>query len=158
LGEEVALFLSTYVNKVDRKGRVSVPATFRASLAEQRSPNIFVFRSFRFEALEAGGVERMAEIDTRLQSLDEFSEEHDILSSVLSDARELALDPEGRINLPQWLAEHAHITDQAAFVGLGRSFQIWEPHRFEEHQAAMRDRARRQQTRLPALAPARRPE
>jgi MraZ protein len=154
LGEVVALFLSTHVNKVDRKGRVSVPATFRATLAEQRSPGIFVFRSFRFDALEAGGYGRMEEIADRLRGLDEFSEEYENLSAMLPDAQELPFDPEGRVILPQRLAEYAHITEQAAFVGLGHSFQIWEPGRFEEHQATMRERARRQQSRLPALTPA----
>ena len=159
LGEEVELFLSTYVNRVDRKGRVSVPATFRASLAGQRFPGIIVYRSFRLPALDAGGIDRMDEMASRLDQLDEFSEEHETLQSLFSDAVQLPFDPEGRVSLPQHLAEHAAITEAAAFVGLGRSFQIWEPGRFEEHQAAMRERARRQQTRLPPLAPAaRRPE
>src|SRR3984893_17944008 len=55
----------------------------------------------------------------------------------------------GRIILPEILAEHAHITESAAFVGLGKSFQIWEPTRFAEHQAVLREPARRQGTRLP---------
>ena len=41
-GKQVELFLSTYVNKVDRKGRVSVPATFRSTLATNREPNLLV--------------------------------------------------------------------------------------------------------------------
>ena len=46
---------------------------------------------------------------------------------------------------------YAHITESAAFVGLGPTFQIWEPYRFAEHEAALLDRARRQGTRLPPL-------
>ena len=61
-------------------------------------------------------------------------------------------DPEGRVILPEILAEHAHITESAAFVGLGKSFQIWEPARFADHQASLRERARRQGTRLPPLS------
>ena len=64
----------------------------------------------------------------------------------------LPFDTEGRIVLPENLAAHAHITDSAAFVGLGKSFQIWEPNRFADHQAALRERARLQGTRLPPLA------
>ena len=49
LGEEVELFFSTFVNKVDRKGRVSVPATFRAAVADQSFPGIIVFPSFKYD-------------------------------------------------------------------------------------------------------------
>jgi MraZ protein len=149
----VALFLSTYVNKVDRKGRVSVPATFRAILAEQRSPTVFVFPSFRLNALEAGGLDRMEELVQRINALDEFSDEHENLTSLFADAQSLPLDPEGRIVLTERLSEYASITESAAFVGQGDSFQIWEPGRYEEHRTTVRERARQQQTRLPARRP-----
>jgi MraZ protein len=151
LGEEVELFLSTFVNKVDRKGRVSVPATFRAAVADQSFPGIVVFPSFRYRALDASGIKRMEEMSERLNTLDEFSEEHENLAMLFAAAQALPFDTEGRIVLPEGLAEHAQIVDSAAFVGLGKSFQIWEPTRFAEHQAALRERARQQGTRLPPL-------
>jgi MraZ protein len=151
LGEKVELFLSTFVNKVDRKGRVSVPATFRAAVADQSFPGIVVFPSFKHEALDASGIRRMEEMSERLNGLDEFSEEHENLSMLFASAQALPFDSEGRIVLPENLAEYAHITESAAFVGLGKSFQIWEPNRFADHQAMLRERARRQGTRLPPL-------
>lgn len=152
LGEEVELFLSTFVNKVDRKGRVSVPATFRAAVADQSFPGIVVFPSFKYQALDASGIKRMEEMRARLNTLEEFSDEHENLGMLFADSQPLPFDTEGRIVLPEHLAEHAHITDSAAFVGLGNNFQIWEPGRFAEHQAMLRERARRQGTRLPPLA------
>ena len=151
LGEEVELFLSTYVNKVDRKGRVSVPATFRAAVADQSFPGIVVFPSIKHKALDANGIRRMEEMSERLNALDEFSEEHENLSLLFADAQALPFDPEGRIVLPEKLVQYAHISETAAFVGLGRSFQIWEPNRFADHQAMLRERARRQGTSLPPL-------
>jgi MraZ protein len=152
LGEEVAMFLSTYVNKVDRKGRVSVPATFRTTLAAQRFPGIVVFPSFKYPALEANSLEWMEELANRLDTLDKFSDEHENLEMLFALSRELPFDTEGRIALPSDLAEHAAITDSVAFVGVGRSFQLWEPTRFAEHMANLRERARQQGTRIPALA------
>jgi MraZ protein len=145
----LALFLSTYVNKVDRKGRVSVPATFRAALAGQSFNGIIAFRSFKLPALEASGIDRMEEMGARIDALDEFSEDRDALSSLFADAHQLAFDGEGRIVLPEALTQHAGIGETAAFVGLGRTFQVWEPERFEKHQQEMRERARRQGTTLP---------
>ena len=152
LGEKVELFLSTFVNKVDRKGRVSVPATFRAAVADQSFPGIVVFPSFRYEALDGSGIKRMEEMSDRLDALDEFSEEHENLGVLFATAQALPFDPEGRIVLPENLASHAHITESAAFVGLGKSFQIWEPSHFADHQATLRERARQNGTRLPSLA------
>ena len=149
LGEEVELFLSTYVNKVDRKGRVSVPATFRATVADQSFPGIVVFPSFKHEALEGSGIKRMEEMSERLDALDEFSEERENLSVLFASSQALPFDPEGRIVLPENLATYAHISDTAAFVGLGKSFQIWEPNRFADHQTMLRDRARQQGASLP---------
>ena len=67
-GKQVELFLSTYVNKVDRKGRVSVPATFRSTLATHRHPNLVIaFPSVRLPALECTGSDRMAEMQERIE-------------------------------------------------------------------------------------------
>jgi MraZ protein len=158
LGEKVELFLSTFVNKVDRKGRVSVPATFRAAVADQSFSGIVVFPSFKYHALDASGIKRMEEMSERLNTLDEFSDEHDDLGMLFAGSQALPFDTEGRIVLPENLAEHAHITESAAFVGLGKKFQIWEPNRFADHQATLRERARQQGTRLPPIAGLRRRE
>jgi MraZ protein len=149
----LALFFSTVVNKVDRKGRVSVPAPFRAALEGLSFPGVIVYRSFRLPALEGSGIDRMEEMSDRIDALDEFSEDREALASIFADAQQLAFDGEGRIVLPQLLCEHACITESAAFVGLGRTFQIWEPQRFEKHQQELRERARRQGTTLPSRRP-----
>ena len=149
-GKQVELFISTYVNKVDRKGRVSVPATFRSTLATQRHPNLVIaFPSVRLPALECTGSDRMAEMQERIETLEQFSEEYENLSLLFAEAHPLTLDGEGRVILPEKLKEHAHITNDVAFVGLGAMFQLWDPARYEEHSRAVRERSRRQGTTLP---------
>jgi MraZ protein len=147
----VALFLSTFVNKVDRKGRVSVPATFRAALAGQTFNGIVAFRSFKLPTVEGSGIDRIEEMSARLDGLEQFSEEYDNLASIFADAQQIPFDGEGRIVLPESLVEHAGIGETAAFVGLGRTFQIWEPEAFKGHQAEIRDRAKRQGATLPPM-------
>ncbi len=144
------LFYSTYVNKVDRKGRVSVPATFRSTLATNRHPNqIIIFPSFRLPALECTGSDRMEEMQERIESLEQFSEEHENLIQLFADAHPLLVDGEGRVILPERLKEHAGITADVAFVGLGAMFQLWDPARYEAHSVGVRERSRRQGTTLP---------
>jgi len=146
----VALFLSTYINKIDRKGRVSVPASFRAGLIGQPFGGIVAYRSIKFPAIEAGGADRLDELSARLDELAEFSEARDALLSILPDSQQLPFDGEGRVILPPLMIAHAGIGDNAAFVGLGRTFQIWEPERFQRHQEEMRERVRQRGLTLPA--------
>jgi MraZ protein len=149
----VALFTSTFCNKVDRKGRVSVPAGFRAALTGQSFTGIVAFRSVKFPALDAGGHDRLEDIANRLDELPEFSEERDAIGSMLADAHELPFDGEGRILLPQPLIDYAGITEQVSFVGVGRSFQLWEPARYTAHQDEMRERMRQRGFTLPPRSP-----
>ena len=123
----MALFLSTHVNKVDKKGRVSVPAQFRSAVVGQSFPGIVAFRSFSLQVIDAAGIERMEKYSEELDGLAEGSARHDELAAMLADARQLAFDGEGRIVLPGDLAQFARIGDEAAFVGQGRHFYICEP-------------------------------
>lgn len=145
----MAFFVSTFANKLDSKGRVSVPVSFRSALAGQSFGGIVAYRSIKFDALEAGGIDSLEELSARLDALPEFSEERDALASILPDCQLLPFDGEGRIILPRLLLDHAGITTTAAFVGYGRTFQIWEPERFNRHQEEMRQHARQRGFTLP---------
>ncbi len=136
------LLIGTHVNKIDKKGRVSVPAQFRAALSESGSSSIFLFPSFTAAALEAWPHQRMEQLVDSLDSLDPFSEPHDDLStSLMSHAHPLTFDPEGRIILPSKLLSHAKLDDLACFVGHGRTFQIWNPDAFDERLVSAREGA-----------------
>ena len=152
-GKQVEMFLSTYVNKVDRKGRVSVPATFRSTLATNRQPNLLIaFPSMRVPAVECTGSDRIEEMQDRIETLEQFSEEYENLTQLFADSHPLTIDGEGRVILPERLKEHAQITADVAFVGLGAMFQLWDPARYDEHSSAVRERSRRQGTTLPPRA------
>ena len=144
------LFLSTFVNKVDRKGRVSVPATFRSTLATHRHPNqVVLIPSFKYPAIDGTGSDHLSEMMEGLNTLDQYSDRRDDLALAFADATPLQIDGEGRIVLPDELKDHAHIADEVAFVGLGTMFQMWEPGRFKSHRAEARDRSRRERATLP---------
>jgi MraZ protein len=152
------LFLSTYINKLDRKGRVSVPAPFRAALAGQSYNGIVAYPSHRLPALEACGIDRMDRIAANIDSADRFTAMHDDVATVVfADARQLPFDTEGRVILPPDLAAAAGIIEGCAFVGCGKSFQIWEPETFRSYQEEARNRASQDGFALRADAAARQP-
>lgn len=140
----LALFTGTHTNKVDKKGRVSVPAPFRATLAAQGFEGAILFPSFTHDCIEGCGAKFLEELAEKMDATaDLFSEQEDDLASfVFSESRQLAFDPEGRILLPSDFMAHAGITEQAAFVGNAKRFQIWEPERRKAFMDAKRTRRR----------------
>ncbi len=129
----MALFLSTQTNKVDAKGRVSVPAGFRATLAGQDFSGVVLLPSNKFPALEGFDMGMIQEISSRLDRFDLFSDtQDDLAATIFANATPLTFDDTGRIGIPKELLAHANITDSAVFVGLGTKFQIWEPNAFAQ--------------------------
>ncbi len=147
-------FVSNFTNRLDAKGRISVPAPFRAALARDGFEGLFVHPSPDLTALDCGGNALLSEIDRMLATLPPYSEERDSLATALLGVSEvLKLDGEGRVILTDSLKAYAGIADQATFVGQGSKFQIWEPRRFESHLAQARERLRAMRRRLAEAAP-----
>jgi MraZ protein len=147
-------FVSSFTNRIDSKGRVSVPATFRATLARDGFDGVYVYPTLGLEALDAGGSRLIEEINGLLDSMPRYSDEHDLLSTALyGDSEVLKLDAEGRISLSDRLKDWAKIEDRVAFVGLGHKFQLWEPDRFAARQEEARSKVRELKQALSAVAP-----
>lgn len=136
-------YVSNFLNRLDAKGRVSIPASFRAVLARDGHDGLFVHPSLTGPTLDCGGRELIGEIERLILRLPIGSEERDQLSLATFGASEvLKLDGEGRIVVSELIRTHAEIRDSVAFVGLGPKFQLWEPERFRARLAAARERAR----------------
>ena len=124
-------FVSTYTMRLDAKGRVSIPAGFRAVLARDGFEGLYCQPSPGHPALDAGGNALIQEIEALIDRFPPYSEERDDLAAALYGQSEiLKIDSEGRIVLTERLKTIAHIDETVAFVGLGHKFQIWEPERF----------------------------
>ena len=147
----MGLFLSTTINRIDKKGRVSVPAAFRTTLATEAFQGVILFQSYTKPAIEGVSMQVMEQLNSRLDShLDFFSNDHDAMATVLfGDAIPLSFDGDGRITLPQTLMEFAGLDDQAAFVGLGQKFQIWAPDAFETERQSARAAVQSKHITLP---------
>lgn len=143
-------FLGTHQNRLDQKGRVSVPAPFRAALRLAGGTEVppggaplVLRRAHQHPCIEAWPASEFHALAAPLQRLDLFSEDHDDLASTLyADAFPVELDKEGRIVLPDSLIAHAGLAEAVVFMGLGRVFQIWEPQAAERRRAEARERAR----------------
>jgi MraZ protein len=136
-------YVSHYTNKLDAKGRVSIPASFRAVLARDGFDGLYIHPSIDQEALDCGGHALLREIDGLLTGLSPYSEERDLFSTALIGTSEiLKVDSEGRVILTDSLKTYASIANEVTFVGHGHKFQIWEPGRFRVHLDEARNRVR----------------
>ncbi|HTR16243.1 MAG TPA: division/cell wall cluster transcriptional repressor MraZ [Acetobacteraceae bacterium] len=146
-------FLGTHQNRLDAKGRVSVPAPFRASLRAQSeggAASLVLRPSHKHPCIEAWPATVFQTLAQPLDRLDMFSEDHDDLAAALyADAFPVESDREGRIVLPDSLVAHAGLTETVVFMGLGRIFQIWEPAAAEQRRNEARERARARGLTLP---------
>ena len=136
------MFLSTYENKLDKKGRVSVPASFRSYLSNLGYNGVICYPSFSNQSIEVWPQDRIEKITNTIDSLNPFEEKRDFFAtSILSESINLQFDSEGRISLTPKLLKHAKIRNSMVFVGQGKTFQIWEPTVFEKFKVNARKKA-----------------
>lgn len=150
------LFMDTVTNKVDTKGRVSLPSDYRA-IVKELSTEIVCYRSLTAPCIEGCPEELLEKLACEMEtSLDFFSQEQDDLTNLIfGDAKRFSFDSTGRIVLSDKLLAHAQISDTAVFVGKGRKFQIWNPENWAKEEARIRAEVlkKRPSLKLPATEP-----
>ena len=153
-------FLGTHQNRLDAKGRVSIPAPFRTVLRGEDGIAALVLRpSHKRPCIEAWPAKAFHALATPMDRLDTFSDEQDDLAtSLYSDACPMEADKEGRIVLPESLKTHAGLRDAVVFMGMGSIFTIWEPAAAEQRRIEARERTRSRNYTLPSALPGAKPE
>ena len=144
----MAVFLSSFVNKIDKKGRVSVPASFRSVLGVDAS-GIVIFRSLQYDALDGCSIAHLELLSQSLEKLDLPPETFELIeTTIFGGSVQIPFDSEGRVSLPPHLAAAVGIDNEVAFVGRRKTFQLWNPEKLAAHDAATRSAARAQNISL----------
>ena len=126
-----------------------MPASFRAYLSSIGYNGVICYPSFNNPAIEGCSQNRIEKISDSIDSLNPFEEKRDIFAtSVLSESVNLQFDTEGRVSLTDKLLKHANIKNNVLFVGLGKTFQIWEPKNFEKFKIVARKKAYQNRSNL----------
>lgn len=146
-------FLSSAVNRIDSKGRVSVPAHFRTVVQQRGYSELYAIRQLDVPALDVGGLDLLDRYEERISQEDPFLQTADDMSFfVHGDGAFLKFDQDGRISVTDFIRDHTGITTEVAFVGRGNFFQIWEPEKLAAYGAQVRERlSRLRQARNGAL-------
>ena len=134
-------FLSNAVNRIDAKGRVSVPAHFRTVVQQRGYSELYAIRQLDVPALDVGGLDLLDRYEERMKLEDPFLQTADDMSFfVHGDGAFLKLDQDGRITVTDFIREHTGISSEVAFVGRGNFFQMWEPEKLGAYGAEVRAR------------------
>lgn len=142
-------FLGTHTNRLDAKGRVSIPAPFRAALRD-RKVGLILRPSHLLPCIEAWPSDDFEALQAPLQRLGLLSQEQaDFAATLFADAWPIEADKEGRIVLPEYLKDHAGLSDTVVFMGLGRTFNIWEPEGAARYRLEARTRVATRQAASP---------
>ena len=146
------LFVSQFINKIDKKGRVSLPSQFRNALPKKSKNEIILFKSLKFKSIEGCSSERINKIADKIEELDFFSDDQDdFATSIFSEIIATNLDKEGRFLIPENLKLYSNISNEATFIGQGHYFQIWEPQAATERQKKSRERLVREKRTLSSI-------
>ena len=129
----MTLFLSTFVNQIDKKSRISVPSSFRSVLEHNGLNGMVCYPVPNLASIEGCTFNRIKKISEAIDSLGPFSNERNTFSSsVLADSHQVSFDKEGRVIIPSELLQSVGIIDEIAFVGMGETFQMWNPIQYNE--------------------------
>lgn len=123
-------FLGTYVRKVDRNGRVSIPSKFRSLLGDSEdAAEVHIFRSRHDDNVLIGcGDSFLEKLFERLEREDPTSQAYeDISYSIFGGVSTLTIDGDGRIVLPPELRDAIGVEKEIAFVGRGDQFSLMHP-------------------------------
>ncbi|HCL65464.1 MAG TPA: transcriptional regulator MraZ [Rhizobium sp.] len=136
-------FLSNATNRIDAKGRVSVPAAFRSVLAQRDIQDLYCFQDFVFPAINVGGPDLLERYERQISAEDPFSPLANEMSLLVHGGGVfMKLDAEGRLMVTDFIREFTGIVSEVTFVGRADHFQLWQPQAFLAAQAAAREARR----------------
>lgn len=130
------MFYSKFINRLDGKGRVSMPATWRHEVAKGGEKTILLrpdLNGQMLEGMEHSRVRKIAEsLDNESQYPTDTPLRTDLAKIAISQFQPLDFDINGRILLPEELIAHASLKDKVLFAGVGMTLQLWQPSRYSD--------------------------
>jgi MraZ protein len=139
------LFIGRIENKLDAKGRISFPATFREALSPSCFKGVILHPSLLNPCLEGFSYEFYSsyvdENSTTAEALEGSGSP--LKEYIISSTHSLSIDDAGRLTLPKPLMDAAGLTgaSHALFLGKAKTFQIWEPSAFAAQEQKQREKA-----------------
>lgn len=123
------MFMGEYQHKMDNKGRVIIPASFRDELSEK-----FVVTRGLDNCLFVYPMQEWSILEEKLNSLPITSKDsRTFVRFFFSGATECQLDKQGRISLPSNLRDYADLDKQIVIIGLSNRIELWAKAKWDNY-------------------------
>ncbi len=132
-------FVGKFLNKIDKKGRVSVPALWRPKLLGEGFSGIVAQLTNGYNSLDGYSKNYLERYQDWLDKQDPHIEGNEYEATLIFGSSMLPFDREGRVLLPDLIRKKAQLENDALFVGMGRKFRIWEPSSFDIYESKARE-------------------
>ncbi len=129
-------FRGTFDHTLDAKNRLTVPARYRAALAEgvvlamtvDQKPCVGIWRPEQYDAYSQRALEQLPPLSSKLTEMERF---------FYGSSQDAELDAAGRIMVPSFLGEHAKLKKDVVVVGVGERMELWDRAAWAEHRSVM---------------------
>ena len=132
-------FVGKFLNKIDKKGRVSVPALWRPNLLGEEFSGIVAQLTNGYNSVDGYSKNYLERYQEWLDKQDPHIEGNEYEATLIFGSSMLPFDREGRVLLPDLIRKKAQLENDALFVGMGRKFRIWEPSSFDSYEKKARE-------------------
>ena len=139
-------FVGKFLNKIDKKGRVSVPALWRPKLLGEGFSGIVAQLTNGYNSVDGYSKHYLERYQDWLDKQDPLMEGNEYEATLIFGSSMLPFDREGRVLLPELIRKKAQLENDALFVGMGRKFRIWEPSSFENYESKAREYLKRRRS------------
>jgi MraZ protein len=132
----VVPFRGTFDHTLDAKNRLTVPARYRAALADgvvlampvDLKPCVAVWRPEQYETYTKRALDELPPLSSRLNEMERF---------FYGSSHDTELDAAGRIMVPSFLGEYAALAKDVVVVGVGDRMELWDRAAWGEHRSAL---------------------
>ena len=129
-------FRGTFDHTLDSKHRLTVPARYRAALANgavlampvDLQPCVGVWQPEEYDRYSRRALADLPALSPRRSELERF---------FYGNSRDVELDAAGRIMVPNSLSEHARLAKDVVVVGAGDRLELWSKESWNEHRPAL---------------------
>ncbi len=125
------MFLGEYQHNLDTKGRVAIPSKFRQQLSGKAIITrgldrcLFVFTEKEWEIF----AQKIVAMPLALSNSRAFQR------LLLAEATDAEVDKQGRVLIPIYLREYAHLKKETVITGLYKRFEIWDSESWKEYKS-----------------------
>ena len=132
-------FRGEYTQKVDGKGRVSIPSRYRRVI-ESGDPDwvegkpaefVIVYGDESQQYLECYTIDSMDELEDKIAKLPNGPDRTYMIDRYQAFSLEMSVDETGRIVLSKKLRDKLDIDEEAYFIAQGACFQVWKPEAYD---------------------------